>query len=49
MFLHYRDNCKAKLQQMSVQNDITLEILQDILGSILKGKEGLVDAFHCNA
>ena len=29
-FLHFRDNCKAKLQQMSVQNDITLEILQDI-------------------
>ena len=38
----FRDNCKAKLQQMSIQNEITLDILQAILGSFLKGK-GLVD------
>ena len=48
-FLHFRDNCKAKLQQMSVQNDVTIEIIQDILGSFLKGKEGLVDASDCDA
>ena len=48
-FLHFRDNCKAKLQQMNIQNDITLEILQDILGSFLKGTEGLVDAIDCHA
>ena len=29
-FLHFRDNCKAKLQQMSVQNETTLDIIQDI-------------------
>ena len=46
-FLHFRDNCKAKLQQMSIQNEIVLEVLQDVLGSFLKGKEGLVDAVDC--
>ena len=43
-FLHFRDNCKAKLQEMKVSNDGVLEIIQDILGSFLKGKSGLVDA-----
>ena len=43
-FLHFRDNCKAKLQDMNVPNHIQLIIIQDILGSFLKGKEGLVDA-----
>ena len=43
-FLHFQDNCKAKLQQMNTPNDVILDIIQDILGSFLKGKEGLVDA-----
>ena len=50
-FLHFRDNCKAKLQEMKVSNDVALIIIQDIFGSFLKGK-GLVDAcdvddLHC--
>ena len=32
---------------MSIQNETTLDIIQDILGSFLKGK-GLVDAIDCN-
>ena len=43
-FLHFRDNCKAKLQEMKISNDCVLEIIQDILGSFLRGKPGLVDA-----
>lgn len=43
-FLHFRDSCKAKLQEMKVSNELTLEIIQDILGSFLRGKPGLVDA-----
>ena len=42
-FLHFRDNCKTKLQQLHVSNDVVLDIIQDILGSYLKGKPGLVD------
>ena len=42
-FLHFRDNCKAKLQQLHVSNDVMLDIIQDILGSYLKGRVGLVD------
>jgi len=43
-FLHFRDNCKAKLIEMKVQSDNILEIIQDILGSFLRGKPGLVNA-----
>ena len=43
-FLHFRDNCKAKLHEMKVSSDSVLEIIQDILGSFLRGKQGLVDA-----
>ena len=43
-FLHFRDNCKAKLLEMKVQNNNILEIIQDILGSLLRGKPGLVNA-----
>jgi hypothetical protein len=51
-FLHFRDNCKAKLQEMKVPNHTLLNIIQDIFGSFLSGKEGLVDAnnadeLHC--
>ena len=42
-FFHFQDNCKAKLKEM-VSNDSVLEIIQDILGSFLRGKAGLVDA-----
>jgi len=42
-FLHFRDNCKSKLQQCGVSNDVCIDVLQDILGSSLKGKPGLVD------
>ena len=41
--MHFRDNCKAKLQQLHVSNDVMLDIIQDILGSYLKGRVGLVD------
>ena len=44
VFLHFRDNCKAKLLEMKVSNDGVLEIIQDILGSFLRAKPGLVDA-----
>ena len=44
-FLHFRDNCKAKLLEMKVSNDAMLEIIQDIFGSLIRGKPGLVDAF----
>ena len=44
-FLHFRDNCKAKLLEMKVSNDVMLEIIQDIFGSLIRGKPGLVDAF----
>ena len=52
-FLHFRDNCKAKLHEMKVPNHVMLIIIQDIFGSFIKGKEGLVDAsdvddLHCN-
>ena len=43
-FLHFRDNCKAKLQEMKVSNDGVVDIIQDVLGSFLKGRPGLVDA-----
>ena len=43
-FLHFRDNCKAKLQEMKISKSVALIIIQDIFGSFLKGKEGLVDA-----
>ena len=42
-FLHFRDNCKSKLQQCGVSNDVYIDVLQDILGSFLKGEPGLVD------
>ena len=42
-FLHFRDNCKTKLQQLGVCNEVCFDVLQDILGSFLKGKQGLVD------
>ena len=44
-FLHFRDNCKAKLLEMKVSNDVMLEIIQDIFGGLIRGKPGLVDAF----
>ena len=44
-FLHFRDNCKAKLLEMKVSNDALLEIIQDVFGSLIRGKPGLVDAF----
>ena len=47
-FLHFRDNCKAKLHEIGVTNDILHDILQDILGSFLKGKKGLVDSVDTN-
>ena len=37
------------MQQMSVQNDVTIQIIQDILESFFKGREGLVDASDCDA
>ena len=43
-FLHFRDNCKAKLQDIGVTNNVLHDILQDILGSVVKGKKGLVDS-----
>ena len=43
-FLHSREDCKAKLQEMMVSNDGVVDIIQDVLGSFLKGKSGLVDA-----
>ena len=42
-FLHFRDNCKTKLQHLSISNEVCFDILQDILGSFLRGKQGLVD------
>ena len=42
MFLHFHNNCKTKLQQLSISNEVCLDILQDILGSFLRGKQGLV-------
>ena len=43
MFLYFRDYCKTKLQHyLSVSNEVCF-ILQDILGSFLRGKQGLVD------
>ena len=44
-FLHFRDNCKAKLQEVKISNEGMLEIIQDILRNFLKGKPGLVDAY----
>ena len=44
-FLHFLDNCKAKLLEMKVFNDALLEIIQDVFGSLIRGKSGLVDAF----
>ena len=41
--LHFHDNCKSKLHQLNISNDVCTDILQDILGSFLKGKPGLVD------
>lgn len=51
-FLHFRDNCKAKLHELKAPNHVAIIIIQDIFGSFLKGKEGLVDAndvydLHC--
>ena len=43
-FLHFRDNCKAKLHEVGVGNSVLIDILQDIFGSMIKGKEGLVDS-----
>ena len=43
-FLHFRDNCKAKLSELKVSNDVALEIIQDIFGSLIKGIHGFVDA-----
>ena len=43
-FLHFRDNCKAKLQQLGVTGDAFHDIIQDILGSFIRGKRGLVDS-----
>lgn len=43
-FLHFLDNCKAKLLEMKVPNDAILEIIQDIFGSLIRGKPGLVNA-----
>ena len=43
-FLHFRDNCKAKLLEMKVSNDRVMEIIHDIFGSLIKGIPGLVDA-----
>ena len=43
-FLHFRDNCKSKLQDMKVANDSIQEIIHDIFGSLVKGRKGLVDA-----
>lgn len=43
-FLHFRDNIKRKLLAMKVSNDVVIHIIQDVLGSLLKGKRGLVDA-----
>ena len=43
-FLHFRDNCKAKLSELKVSNDVALEIIQDIFGSLIKGLQGIVDA-----
>ncbi len=37
-FLYFRDNCKAKLQEIGVTNDVL------IFGSLIKGKKGLVDS-----
>ena len=42
MFLHFHDYCKTKLPHLSVSNEVCF-ILQDILGSFLRGKQGLVD------
>ena len=39
-FLHFRDNCKAKVQEMKVSNDGVVDIIQDVLGSFLKDKSG---------
>ena len=43
-FLHFRDNCKMKLQDMNVPTETITQIIQDIFGSLLKGQMGLVDA-----
>ena len=43
-FLHFRDNCRFKLREMNLSDHASMEIIQDILGSGLKGREGLVDA-----
>jgi len=42
-FLHFCDNCKSKLQQLITSSDVCTDVLQDILGSFIKGKPGLVD------
>ena len=39
-FLHFRDNCKTKLQHLSISNEVCFDILQDILGSFLRGNRG---------
>ena len=44
-FLHFLENCKAKLLEMKVSNDVLLEIIQDVFGSLIRGKPGLVDDF----
>ena len=43
-FLHFWDNCKAKLQEIRISNEGVL-IIQVILGSFLKGKPGLAEAY----
>ena len=43
-FLHFRDNCMAKLRDLKVTNDVSINVIQDILGCPLKGTQGLVDA-----
>ena len=43
-FLHFRDNMKRKLIEMKISNDGVIQIIQDVLGSYLRGKRGLVDA-----
>lgn len=43
-FLHFRDNCMAKLRDLKVTNDVAVDVIQDILGCPLKGTHGLVGA-----
>ena len=43
MFLHIYDNCKQNYSVLSVSNEVCSNMLQDIIGSFLRQKEGTVD------